>query len=119
MYTMFPLITRCDRSSLAYLSTDIKAANRHHRNDKLNRALQSFMYGVMADDNEAAAKKSLAVCTELWRRHVWRDARTVNVIGGCGQGRSGGHGGEAGRGMRRRMPHTKSRGRHKAAYAPH
>jgi len=28
-----------------------------------------------------AAKKSLAVLTELWRRHVWRDARTVNVIG--------------------------------------
>jgi len=33
------------------------------------------------DDNEMAAKKSLAVLTELWRRNVWRDARTVNVIG--------------------------------------
>jgi protein SDA1 len=39
------------------------------------------MYGIISDDNEAIAKKSLAVCTELWRRHVWRDARTVNVIG--------------------------------------
>ena len=26
------------------------------------------------------AKRSLAVLTELWRRHIWRDARTVNVI---------------------------------------
>jgi hypothetical protein len=27
------------------------------------------------------AKKSLSVLTELWRSHVWRDARTINVIG--------------------------------------
>ena len=60
---------------------DIKNSNKKHRNEKLNRSLQNFMYGVIADDNEPAAKKSLAVCTELWRRHVWRDARTVNVIG--------------------------------------
>jgi hypothetical protein len=62
-------------------NSDIKNSNKHHRNEKLNRSLQNFMYGVISDDNEAAAKKSLAVCTELWRRHVWRDARTVNVIG--------------------------------------
>ncbi|KAF5825604.1 hypothetical protein DUNSADRAFT_8159, partial [Dunaliella salina] len=42
--------------------------------------MQNFMYSILAGDDEAAAKKSLAVCTELWRRHVWRDARTVNVI---------------------------------------
>ena len=39
------------------------------------------MYTVVSDDNEAAAKRGLAVLTEMWRRHVWRDARTVNVIG--------------------------------------
>jgi hypothetical protein len=40
------------------------------------------MYGVIGqDDDEASAKKALAVCTELWRRGVWRDSRTVNVIG--------------------------------------
>jgi protein SDA1 len=26
------------------------------------------------------AKRSLGVLTELWRRHIWRDVRTVNVI---------------------------------------
>lgn len=40
-----------------------------------------MLYGMVVDDNEAAAKRSLAVLTELWRRHVWHDARTVNVIG--------------------------------------
>jgi hypothetical protein len=37
---------------------------------------------VLQDEHEGAAKKGLAVMTEMWRRHVWRDARTVNVIGG-------------------------------------
>lgn len=37
----------------------------------------------LQNENEGAAKRSLAVLTELYRRHVWRDARTVNVIGEC------------------------------------
>ena len=60
---------------------DIKGANQKHRNEQLNRSIQNFLYGLLATDNDVAAKKSLAVLTELWRRHVWRDARTVNVIG--------------------------------------
>lgn len=35
---------------------------------------------VIQDEHEGAAKKGLAVLTEMWRRHVWRDAKTVNVI---------------------------------------
>jgi hypothetical protein len=35
---------------------------------------------VIQDEHEGAAKKGLAVLTEMWRRHVWRAARTVNVI---------------------------------------
>ena len=60
---------------------DLKACNRRARNDRLNRAVQSFLYTALQDEHEGAAKKSLAVLTELYRRQVWRDARTVNVIG--------------------------------------
>lgn len=35
---------------------------------------------MVQGDGEAAVKRALAVCTELWRRQIWRDARTVNVI---------------------------------------
>lgn len=62
-------------------AADIKTANQKHRNEQLNRSIQNFLYGILEADNDVAAKKSLAVLTELWRRHVWRDARTVNVIG--------------------------------------
>lgn len=43
--------------------------------------LQAMLFAQLADDKEeASAKKSLAVLTELYRRNVWTDARTVNVI---------------------------------------
>lgn len=60
---------------------DIKSANQKQRNERLNRSLQNFLYGCIGNEGEAAAKPALAVLTELWRRHVWRDARTANVIG--------------------------------------
>ncbi len=59
----------------------MKGANARQRNDRLNRALQNFLYACMGAEGEASAKPALAVLTELWRRQVWRDARTVNVIG--------------------------------------
>lgn len=34
----------------------------------------------MADTNEAAAKRSLDVMIELYRKKIWDDAKTVNVI---------------------------------------
>ena len=43
---------------------------------------------VIQDEHEGAAKKGLAVLTEMWRRRVWRDARTVNVIAAAAQHRS-------------------------------
>ena len=59
----------------------MKGANQRQRNERLNRALQSFLYGCLGGEGEAGAKPALAVLTELWRCQVWRDARTVNVIG--------------------------------------
>lgn len=86
--TVLPLffrLFRCQDKQLRqllfrHIVTDIKNSNKHSRNEKLNKGAQNFLYSVIEDDNEPSAKKSLAVCIELWRKHVWRDARTVNVI---------------------------------------
>ena len=81
---LFKLFTIPDKALrqlvFRHITSDIKAANKHGRADKLNRASQSFLYSVLADEHEGTAKKGLAVLTEMWRRHVWRDARTVNVL---------------------------------------
>jgi protein SDA1 len=47
---------------------------------KVNRQIQAFIYGMLNDDSPVAAKRSLDVMIELYRRRVWTDARTVNVI---------------------------------------
>lgn len=74
---------------------DIKRLNLKHKNNQLNRTLQNFMYGsfafvfpltpfarytMLADTNESAAKRSLDVMIELYRKRIWDDAKTVNVI---------------------------------------
>ena len=62
-------------------NADVKAANRKARNDQVNRALQNVLFATLGEPNELAAKKALGLLTELWRRQLWHDARTANVIG--------------------------------------
>lgn len=57
----------------------VKSANKNKRDDRLNRSVQNFLQAALKDENEAAAKKALAVITDLYRRNVWSDARTVNL----------------------------------------
>lgn len=79
---------------------DVRRANHPHRNNALNRSLQNFMYSVFQSSNNAAtnssnagslaanagstedivATKSLQVIIELYRRGIWNDAKTVNII---------------------------------------
>ncbi|XP_012672364.1 protein SDA1 homolog [Clupea harengus] len=63
-----------------HIVTDIKNINAKHKNNKLNTTLQNFMYSMLRDSNPIAAKISLDVMTELYKRNIWNDAKTVNVI---------------------------------------
>ncbi|KAM9450396.1 protein SDA1 homolog [Clarias gariepinus] len=63
-----------------HIVTDIKNINAKHKNNKLNTTLQNFMYTMLRDSNPIAAKISLDVMMELYKRNIWNDAKTVNVI---------------------------------------
>ncbi|XP_029454364.1 protein SDA1 homolog [Rhinatrema bivittatum] len=63
-----------------HIVTDIKNINSKHKNNKLNTTLQNFMYTMLRDSNALAAKISLDVMIELYKRNIWNDAKTVNVI---------------------------------------
>uniref|UniRef100_A0A8C9U5B9 Protein SDA1 n=1 Tax=Scleropages formosus TaxID=113540 RepID=A0A8C9U5B9_SCLFO len=63
-----------------HIVTDIKNINAKHKNNKVNTALQNFMYTMLRDSNAVAAKMSLDVMVELYERNIWNDAKTVNVI---------------------------------------
>lgn len=51
--------------------------------DAGKRSLQAFLYGMVAEPNEVLVKRSLMVLIDLFRRRIWRDDKTVNVIGSC------------------------------------
>lgn len=80
---------------------DVRKANHPHRNNALNRSLQNFMYSIFSSStinanatannssnlnattsssDEMTATKSLQVIIELYRRGIWNDAKTVNII---------------------------------------
>jgi protein SDA1 len=64
-----------------YVVADIKAANQKHRDQPLNRALQNHVIAILQDaSSSVGAKYALRAMIELYRRHVWRDEKTVNVI---------------------------------------
>lgn len=43
--------------------------------------MQTFVYEMLQDPNETANKRALSVMIELYKRKIWNDEKTVNVIG--------------------------------------
>lgn len=64
----------------SHIVNDIKNINTNRNDGTTNRQMQTYMYGMLNDDSPVAAKRSLDVLIELYRRQIWTDARTVNVI---------------------------------------
>ncbi|XP_063223734.1 protein SDA1 homolog [Bacillus rossius redtenbacheri] len=63
-----------------HIVTDIKNMNAKNKSVRVNTALQNFMFSMLKDSNAKAAKMSVDIMVELYRKNVWNDAKTVNVI---------------------------------------
>nr|CAG4643804.1 EOG090X030C [Lepidurus arcticus] len=88
LLTLFFQLLRCQDKELrsflkTHIITDIKNVNAKAKNQKLNSTLQNFMYGMLKDSNVTAAKMSLDVMIDLYKKNIWNDAKTVNVIAGA------------------------------------
>lgn len=80
-FKLFAIQDKNLRSILSeYIITDIKNINLHKINDKLNRRIQSLLFNIVAEDATVLARKTVYILTELYRRKVWIDSRTVNVL---------------------------------------
>lgn len=82
---LFFQLFRCPDKSLRellynHIVSDIRRLNAKVKNNAVNKSLQNFMYTMLADEHAIAAKKSLDVMIELYKKRVWNDERTVNVI---------------------------------------
>ncbi|KAK4017005.1 hypothetical protein OUZ56_031963 [Daphnia magna] len=85
LLTLFFQLLRCpDKELRAFLKnhiiTDIKNVNSKSKNIKLNNVLQNFMFAMLKDSNITAAKMSLDVMIDLYKKNIWNDQKTVNVI---------------------------------------
>ena len=85
LHKLFFHLLRCqDKSLRSFLKdnivNDIKNINAKSKDQKLNAALQSYMFTMLRDPATIAAKTSLDVMISLYKKNVWRDAKTVNVI---------------------------------------
>ncbi|XP_064386639.1 protein SDA1 homolog isoform X2 [Halichondria panicea] len=63
-----------------HIVADMKRMNAKHKNNKVNRGLQSFMYTMLADSSPIAARMSLDIMVEMYKKNIWNDAKTVNVV---------------------------------------
>jgi len=85
LLTLFFDMLRCQDKALRsflrdHIVGDIRGINANKKDVRLNCSMQNFMFKMLADSHVTAAKTSLDVMTELYRKGVWKDERTVNVI---------------------------------------
>ena len=74
-----PLRTKLSNHVIA----DLKVINLKRKDVQLNKALQTYVITMLHDPSVIAAKQSLHVLIQMYRRGIWRDAKTVNVVAGA------------------------------------
>ena len=85
LHKLFFHLLRCqDKSLRSFLKdnivNDIKNVNAKSKDQKLNASLQNYMMTMLRDPASIAAKTSLDVMISLYKKNIWRDTKTVNVI---------------------------------------
>ncbi|XP_040963707.1 protein SDA1 homolog isoform X2 [Gossypium hirsutum] len=66
--------------AFSHVVHSIRRMNKNHKNEAKNRSLQNILFGLLQQDDEAKAKRSLITLCEHHRRKVWFDERTANAI---------------------------------------
>ena len=81
LFRLFPLKDKTLRQLMSrHIAADIRGANKKSKNEQFNRKIQNILLPIVEEDDEICAKRALVVLTDMWRRQVWRDAKTANAI---------------------------------------
>lgn len=61
--------------------SDIRAANAKTTNHPLNRTAQNILYSLVTSDRSSRqAIWAVRIARELWRRRIWSDSKTVEIV---------------------------------------
>lgn len=82
---LFFKLLRCEDKLLRktiyqYVVSDIKSINGRHKNGKMNSVLQNFMFTMLQENNGVTVKMAVDIMIELYKRNIWADEKTVNMI---------------------------------------
>ena len=63
---------------------DIKRMNQKSIKGTVNKQIQNYIYGIITKSSDNIAKRAMIIMMELYKKNIWSDAKTVNVIStGC------------------------------------
>eukprot|EP00889_Picochlorum_renovo_P002999 jgi/Picre1/30029/NNA_005401.t1 len=74
------LILMRNKNNMKSVELDIKGSNKKGRNEQFNRKIQNILLPIIEQEDEVCAKRALSLMTDMWRRQIWRDAKTANGI---------------------------------------
>ncbi|KAI1453496.1 SDA1-domain-containing protein [Annulohypoxylon moriforme] len=84
--TLFPILISTPSKSLRMILyqkilSDIRNTNTNTTNHKVNRTMQTVLYNLVTSDRSSPkALWAVKLVRELWRRQIWTDARTVDIM---------------------------------------
>ena len=89
LQTLFPILTVTQSKNLRaqlYRSivSDIRNANTKTKNHRLNKTVQGVLFNIVESGKNSPESRvglwAVKLTRELWKRGVWDDARTVEII---------------------------------------
>ncbi|KAI2642198.1 SDA1-domain-containing protein [Xylaria nigripes] len=60
--------------------SDVRETNTRAKNHRVNRTLQQALYNLVMDRSTTKALWAAKIVRDLWKRRVWDDAKTVDIM---------------------------------------
>jgi protein SDA1 len=86
LHTLFPILVSTPSKTLRQLLfqkilSDLRTSNSKSTNHKLNKAMQTVLYNLVTSDRTSSkALWAIKITRELWKRQIWTDAKTVEIM---------------------------------------
>ncbi|BAE56173.1 protein required for actin cytoskeleton organization and cell cycle progression [Aspergillus flavus] len=86
LQTLFPILITTPSKTLRALIfqkilMDLRSSNAKTTNHKLNRTMQTVLYNLVTSDRVSSKGLwAIKLIRELWKRQIWSDAKTVEVM---------------------------------------
>lgn len=86
LQTLFPILVSTSSKTLRALLfqkivSDLRSSNSKTVNHKLNRTMQTVLFNLVTSDRTSSkALWAIKITRELWKRQIWTDAKTVEIM---------------------------------------